>query len=33
MGDDKVGKTAIMQRINNKDFTEDYLPTIGVDFR
>ena len=32
VGDAGVGKTQIINRISNKPFSEDYEPSIGVDF-
>ena len=33
VGDTGVGKTQIINIYNNKIFTEDYIPTFGVDFQ
>jgi small GTP-binding protein len=32
LGDQSVGKTAIVNTLNKKEFTNDYQSTIGVDF-
>lgn len=32
VGDEKVGKTSLIVRYTEKRFSEDYKPTIGIDF-
>ena len=33
IGDNKVGKTQLLHRLNGEKFQKDYFPTFGVDFR
>jgi len=33
IGDSKSGKTAIAQRFGHNEFEQEYIPTIGVDFK
>ena len=33
IGDNKVGKTQLLHRLNGEEFQRDYFPTFGVDFR
>ena len=33
IGENKVGKTQILHRLNNEKFDEKYSPTFGIDFR
>ena len=32
VGDSGVGKSSLLKRFANRDFTGDYISTIGVDF-
>jgi GTPase SAR1 family protein len=33
IGDQAVGKTALLVRYTEDDFSESVLPTIGIDFK
>jgi len=33
IGDNEVGKTQLLHRLNKEDFQREYFPTFGVDFR
>lgn len=33
LGDSESGKSSIISRYNSNDFSNEYMPTIGIDFR
>ena len=33
LGEENVGKTALYNKLRDGSFTEEYIPTIGIDFQ
>lgn len=33
LGDSQFGKSSLLVRFTSNDFSEDYMSTIGIDFR
>ena len=32
LGESRIGKTSILKRLNNEEFTEQTISTVGIDF-